>query len=340
MATLATEVSTYADVAKRLDPSGGISGILEILNRTNPVLDDMLTMEANDGTGHRTTVRTGIPEAAWRLLNYGVPRVKSQTASVRDTTGMLEAYAEIDKDLAELSGNQKAYRLSEASAIMEGMSQQMAETIFYGNTAINPERFLGLAPRYATGVVANAASAANVFNAGGADAAHNTSAYLVTWGAQATHGIYPRGSVAGLRHRDLGEHTLVDDAGGQFQGYRDHFKWDLGLTVRDWRTNARVANIETDDLTTEATLNTILRLMQDAAESLPIANEDTNAMGGRRVWYVSKSVRSALRYAVLNKIANNLTWETWNGKRVVMFDDTPVRRVDAILETEAIVPFV
>lgn len=340
MATLATEVSTYADVAKRLDPSGGISGIIEILNRTNPILDDMLVMEANDGTGHRTTVRTGIPEAAWRLLNYGVPRVKSQTASVRDTTGMLEAYAEIDKDLADLSGNAKAYRLSEASAIMEGMSQQMAETIFYGNTAINPERFLGLAPRYATGVVANAASAANVFNAGGADAAHNTSAYLVTWGSQATHGIYPRGSVAGLRHRDLGEDTLVDDAGGQFQGYRDHFKWDLGLTVRDWRTNARVANIETDTLTDEAKLNTLLRLMQDAEEALPIAGEDSNAMGGRRVWYVSKSVRSALRYAILNKVANNLTWETWNGKRVVMLDGTPVRRVDAILETEAVVPFV
>ena len=339
MATLATEVSTYADVAKRLDPSGGISGIVEILNRTNPVIDDMLIMEANDGTGHRTTVRTGIPEAAWRLLNYGVPRVKSQTASVRDTTGMLEAYAEIDKDLAELSGNQKAYRLSEAAAIMEGMSQQMAETIFYGNTAINPERFLGLAPRYATGVVANAASAANVFNAGGADAAHNTSAYLVTWGAQATHGIYPRGSVAGLRHRDLGEHTLTDDAGGQFQGYRDHFKWDLGLTVRDWRTNARVANIETDELDDATKLNTLLRMMQDAEEALPIGGEDTNAMGGRRVWYVSKSVRSALRFAILNKIANNLTWETWNGKRVVMLDGTPVRRVDAILETEAVVPF-
>jgi hypothetical protein len=68
MATLATQVSTYADVAKRLDPSGAIAGILEILNRSNPILDDMLTKEANDGTGHRTTVRTGIPEAAWRLL--------------------------------------------------------------------------------------------------------------------------------------------------------------------------------------------------------------------------------------------------------------------------------
>jgi len=340
MATLATTVSTYADVAKRLDPSGKIGGIVEILNKTNAVLDDMLTMEANDGTGHKTTVRTGIPQAAWRLLNYGVPRVKTRTAAVRDTTGMLEVYAEIDKDLADLSGNADAYRLSEAQGIMEGMSQQMAETVFYGNTAINPERFLGLAPRYATGVVANAASASNVFDMAGTDPTSNTSAYLVTWSEQHTHGLYPKGSRAGLQHRNLGEVTLDDGAGGQYQGYRDHFKWDIGMTVRDWRANARVANIDTDQLSDATYLKKLVKTMIEASEALPIANEDANSTGGRRVWYVNKTVRSALRWAILEKIANNLTWEDWMGKRVVMFDGLPVRRVDAILNTEAVVPFV
>lgn len=340
MATLATEVSTYADVAKRMGPDGkGLAGIIEILNRSNPVLDDMLVKECNDGTGHKTTVRTGIPEAAWRLLNYGVPRVKTTTASVRDTTGMLEVYSEIDKDLADLSGNAKAYRLSEAAGIMEGMSQQMAETIFYGNTALNPERFLGLAPRYSTGVLADAASAANVLDAGGINPLTNTSAWLVTWGDQATHGLYPKGSQAGLRHRDLGEQTLVDADGGQFQGYRDHFKWDIGLTVRDWRQNVRVANIDTSQLNDMAYVTALIKLMIDASEIPPIGGEDSNAMGGKRVWYVSKKVRSALRHGILEKISSNLTWETYNGKRVIMFDDAPMRRVDAILETEAVVSF-
>jgi hypothetical protein len=340
MATLATTVSTYADVAKRVDTTGKIGGIVEMLNKTNAVLDDMLTMEANDGTGHKTTVRTGIPQAAWRLLNYGVPRVKTRTAAVRDTTGMLEVYAEIDKDLADLSGNASAYRLSEAAGIMEGMSQQMAETVFYGNTAVNPERFLGVAPRYADGVVSRAASGANVFDMGGTDPTSNTSAYLITWGEQHTHAIYPKGSSAGLRHRDLGEVTLEDGAGGQYQGYRDHFKWDIGLTVRDWRANARVANIDTDQLTDATYLKKLVKTMIEASEALPIANEDTNSSGGRRVWYVNKTIRSALRWAILEKIATNLTWEDWMGKRVVMFDGLPVRRVDAILNTEAVVPFV
>lgn len=339
MAVIATEVSTYADVAKRLDPSGGIAGILEILNKYNPILNQMLVKECNDGSGHKTTVRTGIPQATWRLLNYGVGRVKSTTASVRDTTGMLEIYAECDKDLADLSGNSKAYRMTEASAIMEGMSQQMAETVFYGNTSVNPERFTGIAPRYSTGVLADADSAANVFDAEGTDPTSNCSAYLITWGDSATHGLYPKGSMAGLRHRDLGEVTLQDGDGGQYQGYRDHFKWDLGLTVRDWRQNARVANIDTDQLSDMTYVKSLLKLMIDASENLPISNEDTNAGGGSRAWYVPKAVRSALRWGILEKLSGNLSWDNWNGKRVVMLDDVPVWRVDALLTTEAVVPF-
>ena len=339
MATIATTVSTYADVAKRMDPSGKLAGIVEILNRTNPVLDDALTKECNDGTGHKTTVRTGIPQATWRILNYGVPRVKTRTAAVRDTTGMLEVYAECDKDLADLSGSADQYRLSEAKGIMEGMSQQMAETIWYGNTLVNPERFTGLSPRYSTGVVANADSANNVFNANGSDPTSNTSAWLVTWDEDATHLLYPKGSQAGLRHKNLGEVTLEDGNDGQYQGYRDHFKWDVGLTVRDWRSNARVANIDTDQLNDATYIKNLIKIMIDASEALPIGNEDTGVTGGRRVWYVNKKVRSALRWAILEKLAGNLTWENWQGKRVVMFDGIPVRRVDSLINTEAVVPF-
>lgn len=339
MATIATTVSTYADVAKRMDPSGKLAGIVEILNRTNPVLDDALTKECNDGTGHKTTVRTGIPQATWRLLNYGVPRVKTRTAAVRDTTGMLEVYAECDKDLADLSDSADQYRLSEAKGIMEGMSQQLAETIWYGNTLVNPERFTGLSPRYSTGIVANADSASNVFNANGSDPTSNTSAWLVTWDEDATHLLYPKGSQAGLRHKNLGEVTLEDGNGGQYQGYRDHFKWDVGLTVRDWRSNARVANIDTDQLNDATYIKNLIKIMIDASEALPIGNEDTGVTGGRRVWYVNKKVRSALRWAILEKLAGNLTWENWQGKRVVMFDGIPVRRVDSLINTEAVVPF-
>lgn len=329
MATVGALAITYADWAKRLDANGRVDKIVEILNQWNEILDDMLVREANDGTGHRTTVRTGIPAAAWRMLNYGVPNAKSQTAQVRDTTGMLETYSEVDKALADMNGNTAQFRLSEANAIMEGMNQQMTQTMFYGNTDVNPERFLGLAPRLNT-LSGTVASSANIVDGGGVGS-DNTSIWLVVWGENTVHGIFPKGSKAGISHNDLGEQTLFDGNQNKFQGYRDHFKWDLGLTVRDWRFVVRIANIDVSDVTTgnDASLKNIVNLMTDAEERIPM-------MGmGTPVWYMNRQMRTGLRKGITSKISNQLTTETVAGKRVTTFDGFPVRRVDSILNTEA-----
>lgn len=344
MTIRATDVLTYADIVKRLGDGNSIDYIVEMLNATNEVMDDMRLIQCNDGTGHKTTIRTGIPEATWRLFNYGVKQVKSTTAQVRDTTGMLEVYSKVDKKLADMHGG-KPFRTSEATAIMEGMSQQMASTVFYGNIATNPERFMGLAPRYATGVLANADSAENVLDGGGRTALSNTSIWYVGWGPNATMGLYPQGTQAGLTHRDLGEDTFRDENGLEFQGYRDHFSQDIGLTVRDWRQNIRIANVDATKFNDPTYFNTIINLMIQASEQAPVAGSSNNARGDDSnngttgVFYANRRVRSALRMAINNRLTGNLTWEDFQGKKVVMFDGTPVRRVDALLNTEAVVPF-
>src|SRR5436189_1267456 len=125
MATLSTGALTLADWAKRLDPDGKTPKIVELLSQTNEILDDMLWIEGNLPTGHRTTVRTGLPAVAWRLLNGGVAPSKSTTAQIDEQAGMLEAWSEVDKDLALLNGNIGAFRLSEATAFIEAMNQEM-----------------------------------------------------------------------------------------------------------------------------------------------------------------------------------------------------------------------
>ena len=80
MAVLGSNVATLADIAKRTDPDGKISSIVELLSQTNEMLPDMLWKEGNLATGERTTVRTGLPTVAWRLLNQGVQPSKSTTA--------------------------------------------------------------------------------------------------------------------------------------------------------------------------------------------------------------------------------------------------------------------
>lgn len=323
-----TTVATLGDVAKRLDKDGKIDKIVEMLKDTNEILEDMQFQEGNLPTGHKTTIRTGLPVAAWRMLNYGVPQSKSQTQQITDTCGMLEAYAEVDKDLADLNNNTAAFRLSEDQAFLQAMNKEMAETLFYGDTSKNPERFLGLAARFSSLDPKKAATAENVIDAGGTGS-KLTSIFLVGWGANTVFGIYPKGSKAGFQHKDLGEvtlqMTLPDGRTGQYQGYRTHYKWDIGLVVRDWRYIVRICNIDLATITDDK----LISLMIEASERLP------DERLGRPVWYMNRSTRTRLRLARLNKNNVQLSADEVEGKKVLSFDGIPVKRCDGISLTEA-----
>lgn len=329
MPALAANNPTLLDVARRTDPDGKIASIVELLNQSNDVLTDMSWVEGNLETGNKTTVRTGLPTPTWRKLYGGVQPAKSTTAQVQDACGMLEAYAEIDKALADLNGNTAAFRLSEDAAHLEGMSQKMASTLFYGNEGTEPEAFTGLAPRYNS---LSAQNADNIVNAAGSQS-DNTSIWLCVWGPQTGFGIYPKGSKGGVQMTDKGQVTIenVDGNGGRMEGYRTHYRWDAGLTIRDWRYFVRIANIDVSDLNTIANTKNLINWMVQAAERIPSFGK------GRAVFYVNRNIREKLRLGILERISNNLSWETVEGKRVMTFDDIPVRRTDALLNTESVV---
>jgi hypothetical protein len=329
MATLSTNNPTLADVAKRSDPDGKIDTIVELLAETNECLEDMTFLEGNLPTGHRTTIRSGLPGSTWRKLNYGVQPSKSTTVQVTDTAGMLEAYAEVDKALADLNGNTGSFRLSEDRAFLESMNQTMATTLFYGDTGTDPEKFMGLAPRYSS---TSAESGDNIISAGGSGS-DNTSIWLVVWGPNTCHGIYPKGSSAGLNHQDLGEVTLEDAAGGKYQGYRTHYKWDIGVSVRDWRYVVRIPNIDISNLTKDASGSSanLIDLMVQALEKVP------NLGLGRATFYGNRTISSFLRRQITNANNVNISMDEVAGKRVMTFDGIPFRRNDALLNTEAAV---
>ena len=329
MATVGDLNLTLSDLARRMDPNNKIARIIEILSETNEILADMIWKEGNLPTGHRTTVRSGLPSVTWRLLNYGVQPSKSRTVQITDACGMLEAYAEVDKALADLNGNTSEFRLSEDKAFIEAMNQELASTVIYGNTKTDPEKFMGLAPRFSS---LSAENGGNIIDGGGTGS-DNTSIWLVVWGDNTCHGIYPKGSTAGLNHTDKGQVTLEDAAHGKYEGYRSHYKWDTGMTLRDWRYVVRIANIDVSNLTKDASGSSadLVDLMTQAIETIP------NLGMGRSVFYCNKTIRSFLRRQIKNADNVNLSLEEIAGKKVVAFDGIPVRRVDAILNTEAAV---
>jgi len=325
MAVLGITMPSLADLLKRTDPNNKIAAIIELLTETNEILSDAVMVEGNLPTGHMTTVRTGLPSSTWRLLNYGVQPSKSTTKQVTDTCGMLEAYAEVDKKLADLNGNTAAFRLSESQAFMESMNQEMADTLIYGDTDTDPEKFMGFAPRFDSISTDSTKSGYNIVDGGGTGS-DNTSVWFVTWGENTCHLTSPKGIPGGLQHEDKGQVTLEDAAGGKFEGYRDHFQWDIGLVVRDWRGIARVANIDVSDL---------------AAGTVAIDDRMIEAWykvrkrPGKKVIYCNENVMVALHKKAKDKTNVNLSLANFEGKEVVSFLGVPIRQVDAILNTEA-----
>jgi len=344
MAAIGSLALTYADWAKRLEDGYRVANIIELLSQTNEILDDILVVEGNLPTGHKTTVRTGLPQATWRLLNAGVPTGKSTTAQIVDTVGNLETYADIDKDIADLNGNTADFRLSEVRAFLEGMSQQVAATLIYGNQYVNPERFTGLAPRYSTVNSANSQTSANVLDAGGV-ASTNTSLWIATWGSDTLHAIFPKGKITGLQHRDMGEWPNLDASGNKYQVYRDHFKWEIGLCLRDWRYVVRVANIDVTQLTGVSAAN-LINLIVRGLYRLPTAPSMATAIQtsdspmvranmGRVSIYCNRIVRTYLDLQAMNKTNVLLRLEEFDGKVITTFRGIAVRTCDAILNNEA-----
>lgn len=337
MATLATNYLTLADWAKRLDPDGTVPVVAELLSQSNEVLEDAVFAEGNLPTGHRVTIRTGLPVVYWRSINQGVPRSKSTTAQVDESCGILEAYCAVDKDLALLNGNTAAFRLSEDSAFLEAMNQAQVQTMFYGNPAIDPRQYLGLSARY--GTIAAAGNAQNILDAGGTGS-NNTSIWLVVWGENTIFCPFPKGSTAGLTHKDQGELTIYDPLGNPLQAFQSHYQWKNGLVVKDWRYVVRICNINVTDLATQAATQAstaatqIINLMSRALDRVPNMNM------GKAAFYANRTVFSMLRIAALNKSNTALSIEAGLSQfgtpmKWTAFMGVPLRRVDQLLNTEA-----
>lgn len=322
------DMLTLLDQAKRTDPDGNTAMIVELLSQQSSFIADGVSIEGNGPTHHRTTVRTGLPTAAWRRLNYGVPRSKSRTAQVDDGYGMLEIYAETDKSIVDLAADSAAFRFSEEGPFRASMMIEMEDTLINGNTDTDPEKFLGLTQRYNDYTAPNAANIIPMELTAAADAT-SQSMWFVTWGPQTSFLSFPKSGKAGLTVTDKGQQTINDGASGQFEGYRTHYKWDIGFVLRDWRYTVRVPNIMTTLLAAgTTTAQEFFDKLIDAYYQI----EDFN--NGTTILYASKTMQAWMHKLAMNTSTTrttHLTIDEFGGKPVVSFLGIPVHRSDSIV---------
>lgn len=330
MAVINNSYYSLLDLYRQSEDNRDIADIIEIMARRDDMMKDAPAIECNQGTSHLTTVRAGLPTPTWWAYYMPVLPTKTTTAQVRDATAILVDWSEVDAELADMSKNPAKFRLNRAKGHIEGLTQKAAETIVYGNAAADPLSFTGLAPRYNS---LTAGNGGQIVNAGGTTTAQ-TSIWFVTWGESSVHLIYPEGTTGGLKRTDLGR-DVKDGTDGLYEVYREKFMWHLGLAVADWRGVARIANIR------ESTLNndpadggpSLIDLMIDAYYRL----DHATAPDGNTVIYTSRNIAAFLHKQAMNKKNVNLTIEQYDGRPVVSFLGHPIRRMDTIINTEAVV---
>jgi hypothetical protein len=316
--------------------NGSAATVIEMLKENNAILDDAMTVECNMGTSHRTTIRTGLPSVTWGRFYQGIPQSKGTKAQVDDTTGFVEALSTVDERLLDISSNPAAVRLAEAQGFLEAMSQEVAATLIYGNDNTSPEEFTGFAPRF------NSLSAANgdMIVDGGGTGSDNTSIWFVTWGDNTAHMLYPSGTAAGVSRNDMGRQRVVDGSGNAYYAQEEMFSQHAGLSVRDWRQVARIANIDSSDLIAGSV--DIYALMRKAFWKL----KKHRLPGSRFAIYCNSDCLEALdadSTPTTSTITGGTTRESYvrlrptevDGFEVMSYRGFPVRQVDAILNTEA-----
>ena len=236
-----TDQLTSLEVAKRTKGfSEDSRRIIEELNQHNELLLDAPLIEANEGTVHSTLVRTALPHGQHRGYNQGVGKTSSQTKTIKDVISNIEIYSEVDAQMIDNNDHGQEVLNSEQVAFIEGMGQDMADDLMYGDHEADERCTNGFATRYSS-----LSQTKNVLSLGGTGNAL-TSIYLIKWAVDKAHLIYPKGAKnAGVEYKFIGEQMCdAPDGNGKYQAIVSHYRVSRGLAVRNTMSVIRLCNID------------------------------------------------------------------------------------------------
>lgn len=338
---------TIIDAASRTDPNGDIPVIAEMMSQHNDYSGDMPYKEANEMTGHTFVFRSSIPTGSFRMYNQGTPYGKSTTAKARVGMAMLRGYSQIDRDLANHTGDPSRFRESEDVAFLEGMGQTIAQTVWYGNASTDPTQFTGFSTFYNTLNTALAQNARNVIDGGG-QSSNNTSMWLIGWGMQSIYAVYPRGSKAGLNMEDKGSVVpAYDSVGNRFEAWTTFFGQDIGIVPEDWRYAVRIANLDVTGGTNglaSASPPDLFALLDNATLRPPSMNLQVSGIQGTdapwddasKKWaiYTNRTLRYWLDIQSIRNRNVLLTDKDYAGNPITTYRGIPVKVMDRIVNTE------
>ncbi|MBO7733349.1 MAG: hypothetical protein J6S67_12365 [Methanobrevibacter sp.] len=318
-----TDQLTSLEVAKRSDMSDSTRKIIEQLNVYNELLFDAPILPANQGTVDTHLVRTALPHGEHRGYNQGVGKAASQTKTTKDVISNIEIYSTVDKQMVDDAPNPKEQLQIEQNAFIEGLSQDITDDLIYGNHDADELQTNGFAYRL------NTVDNKKVISLQSTTTTGLTSIYLIKWGTDKCHIIYPRSSKsAGIEYKWLGEQTVkADDGSGEYQAYRAHYRVARGVSIGHEMSVIRICNID---------LNAS-NVGESIAEAIVKAMPRLARGGGTVSIACNADVKSVMNIAALKK--NNIVLpadDPW-GNEVLKIGAARFRECPSILTTETLV---
>lgn len=313
--------------------------IIDMLQEAKPLFSYLPSMEANRPTSHVTGLITSLPETSVKVINDGVAPSKPTVKDAEFDIAAFQTRVKYDSDIELLGQVTAKVKMNNTMAAVESIGQKAEETIFYGNSFVNPGEFTGLAYYYDS-LDENAPTSKNVISCGGTSSGTLTSMYLVGAGEYAAHLIHPKGVAGGIKRKSVGIQTEVD-ADGKEIDYNIE-KWSLltGLVLNDWRTCGRICNISVTDerLLAEKATDGQAEVSYAIANRANVLLNRIKGSYGKLAFFCHRDVIAMLANQALNRGNAAITFEQdANGKRKPMLWGVPLYASDSILTTESVV---
>lgn len=341
MATLTPTVMTYNEWALRLDPTGKTAYLINLLSQNNPMLSEMMAVPCQNGNSFEYTQVVKLPAPVRRSFNQGVAATQAAVAKQIATAVEYSDTAQIDNSLASLNGNRNELRAREIMLHMQAMGQSVASDLWYSNNSTDPTAFTGFSNIYNTVSTATSQIANNVLDCGGTGST-NSSIWLLGWGPNQIHTIFPNGMPAGLQHVDKGLERVYDANGLPYYAWCDWLQWNIGLAIADWRYAVRACNI---DVTTfgGASAPDLIGILAAMVMKPPVmyagtgpvqTADDPTVVMSRFAFYCNRTVYLALDNQARTGTNILLQMQQWAGVPTLTYRGVPIRVSDALTTTE------
>ncbi len=327
MAANSLHQENYASIMAQYSKDGVLLRQINALTEVNDMLADAPVREATSIDSDQVSRVTSLPAPYWHKLGEGLTATFPHVQQGTEAIGMLRNQWRGNCEIIDKQPNPTQYMSRREQLYLEGMNQEIQNTMVYGSSGTAPEEFDGLDIRYPS------LAAGSVFNNGGSDSGNLTDVWLIQWDTQDCCLIFPKGSPAGLVRTPEGRHWMSTDtdATGSVENvkamawfYVTSFAWDTGLCVQDLRRVKRVANVhKTRNHTNQIDIDVVI--------------EARNAFKTSGTVYAYMPLEIKTQVQIQAKDAGNVYYPPDQpfGRPVAYILDMPIRQCDAILLTGA-----